>query len=99
MARKTAVLEFSVSPALAKEYEQIAAREGTTKSDLFRRMVTTYKSEREEEDFFRCNGRWRAASARRQLSLKRTLSESCSPTADEGRLRHEHLRVGLHCSG
>jgi hypothetical protein len=52
MARKTAVLGFSVSPALAKEYEQIAAREGTTKSDLFRRMVTTYKSEREEEDFF-----------------------------------------------
>lgn len=52
MARKTAVLGFSVSPALAKEYEQIAAREGTTKSDLFRRMVTTYKAEREEEDFF-----------------------------------------------
>lgn len=52
MARKTAVLGFSVSPALAKEYEQIAAREGTTKSDLFRRMVTTYKSEREEGEFF-----------------------------------------------
>ena len=52
MARKTAVLGFSVSPALAKEYEQIAAHEGTTKSDLFRRMVTTYKAEREEEDFF-----------------------------------------------
>jgi metal-responsive CopG/Arc/MetJ family transcriptional regulator len=52
MARKTTVLGFSVSPALAKEYQQIAEREGTTKSDLFRRMVTTYKAEREEEEFF-----------------------------------------------
>ncbi len=52
MARKTAVLGFSVSPALAKEYEEIAEREGTTKSDLFRRMVNTYKAEREEQEFF-----------------------------------------------
>jgi hypothetical protein len=52
MARKTAVLGFSVSPSLAKEYEQIAEREGTTKSDLFRRMVNTYKTEREEQEFF-----------------------------------------------
>lgn len=52
MARKTAVLGFSVSPELAKEYEQIAEREGTTKSDLFRRMVHSYKMEREEQEFF-----------------------------------------------
>lgn len=52
MARKTAVLVFSVSPTLAKEYEQLAEREGTTKSDLFRRMVDTYKAEREEQEFF-----------------------------------------------
>ena len=51
MARKTSVLGFSVSPALAREYERLAEREGTTKSDLFRRMVTTYKAEREEEAF------------------------------------------------
>ena len=51
MARKTLVLGFSVSPALAREYERLAEREGTTKSDLFRRMVTTYKAEREEEEF------------------------------------------------
>ena len=51
MARKTSVLGFSVSPALAKEYERLAEREGTTKSDLFRRMVTTYKAERDEEAF------------------------------------------------
>lgn len=52
MARKTAVLGFSVSPALAKEYEQLAKREGTTKSDLFRRMVNIYKTERQEEEFY-----------------------------------------------
>jgi len=51
MARKTSVLGFSVSPALAREYEQLAEREGATKSDLFRRMVTTYKAEREEKEF------------------------------------------------
>jgi metal-responsive CopG/Arc/MetJ family transcriptional regulator len=51
MARKTAVLGFSVAPALAKEYEQLAEREGTTKSELFRRMVHTYKAEREEQEF------------------------------------------------
>jgi hypothetical protein len=51
MGRKTAVLGFSVSPALAKEYEQLAEREGTSKSDLFRRMVSTYKAERQEQEF------------------------------------------------
>jgi hypothetical protein len=51
MARKTSVLGFSVSPALAREFERLAERAGMTKSDLFRRMVTTYKAEREEEAF------------------------------------------------
>ena len=53
MARKTAVLGFSVSPALAREYEELAEREGTSKSDLFRRMVSTYKADREEQEFLR----------------------------------------------
>jgi len=52
MARKTTISGFSVSPALAKEYERVAERAGTTKSDLFRRMVETYKAEREEQEFF-----------------------------------------------
>lgn len=52
MARRTAILGFSVSPALAREYERLAEREGTTKSDLFRRMVNTYKAECEEQEFF-----------------------------------------------
>lgn len=53
MPRKTAVLGFSVSPELAKEYQRIAEREGTTKSELFRRMVISYKLEREEEEFLK----------------------------------------------
>lgn len=53
MARKTAVVGFSVSPALVQEYERLAQREGTTKSEVFRRMVEYYKTEREEEEFFR----------------------------------------------
>jgi hypothetical protein len=53
MARKTAVLGFSVSPALAREYEELAEREGTSKSDLFRRMVNIYKADREEQEFLR----------------------------------------------
>ncbi len=51
MAHKTSVLRFSVGPALAREYERLAECEGMTKSDLFRRMVTTYKVEREEAEF------------------------------------------------
>ena len=51
MAPKTSVLRFSIGPALARKYERLAEREGMTKSDLFRRMVTTYKAEREEEEF------------------------------------------------
>ena len=51
MAHKTSVLRFSVGPALTREYERLAERGGMTKSDLFRRIVTTYKVEREEEEF------------------------------------------------
>ncbi|TAJ09676.1 MAG: ribbon-helix-helix protein, CopG family [Nitrospirae bacterium] len=53
MGRNTAVLGFSVSPGLAEEYKKLADREGTTKSELFRRMVESYKAEREEEEFFK----------------------------------------------
>lgn len=35
-----------------QEYARLAEREGTTKSDLFRRMVETYKAERLEQEFF-----------------------------------------------
>jgi hypothetical protein len=53
MGRRTEVLGFSVSPELAREYEKLAARQKTTKSDLFRRMVETYKVQLDEEEFVR----------------------------------------------
>ncbi len=52
MSRSTKVVGFSISPALAIEYEQLTARAKTSKSELFRRMVETYKAKLEEEEFF-----------------------------------------------
>ncbi|MBA5866423.1 MAG: CopG family transcriptional regulator [Nitrospira sp. CR1.3] len=52
MGRKTAVLGFSVTPEIAEEYEKLTARQKTTKSELFRRMVESYKACLVEEEFF-----------------------------------------------
>jgi hypothetical protein len=52
MGRKTAVLGFSVNPEIAAEYEQLTARQKTTKSELFRRMVASYKDRLVEDEFF-----------------------------------------------
>jgi len=52
MGRKTAVLGFSVNPEIAAEYEKLAARQKTTKSELFRRMVEIYTDRLAEEEFF-----------------------------------------------
>lgn len=57
MARKTTVLGFSVSPEMAEEYEKLAEQEKTTKSELFRRMIACYKADREEEEFFKLQGK------------------------------------------
>ena len=51
MGRKTAVLGFSVNPEIAEEYEKLTIRQKTTKSELFRRMVETYKDRLAEEEF------------------------------------------------
>jgi hypothetical protein len=79
MARKTAVLGFSVSPALAREYEQLAEREGTTKSDLFRRMVSTYKADRDEQEFItlqrKMAGRVRKTGALTEKEVERIVFE------------------------
>jgi hypothetical protein len=79
MARKTAVLGFSVSPALAREYKQLAEREGTTKSDLFRRMVSTYKAERDEQEFIalqrKMAGRVRKTGALTEAEVERIVFE------------------------
>lgn len=79
MARKTAVLGFSVSPALAKEYKQLAESEGTTKSDLFRRMVSTYKADRDEQEFIalqrKMAGRVRKTGALTEKEVERIVFE------------------------
>jgi hypothetical protein len=53
MSRRTKVVGFSIAPALAEEYEQLATRQRLNKSELFRRMLESYKDKLEEEEFFR----------------------------------------------
>lgn len=80
MGRNTAVLGFSVSPGLAEEYEKLAEREGTTKSELFRRMVESYKAEREEEEFLKLQRkmtkRARAAGVLTERDVERIVFEN-----------------------
>lgn len=52
MGRRTKVIGFSVAPEIAEEYAQLAVRLGTSKSELFRQMVDTYKAKLDEEEFF-----------------------------------------------
>ena len=52
MGRASKVLGFSVPPEVAKEYEELAARQKKSKSELFRQMVESYKARLEEEEFF-----------------------------------------------
>lgn len=47
MARTAVTVGFSVSPEIAERVERIAAEEGRSKSDLFRRMLKTYEAQRE----------------------------------------------------
>ena len=71
MGRRTMVLGFSVSPEVAAEYEKLSARQGTTKSELFRRMVESYKAQLEEEEFFRLQRKMaRHVQKRRALTEK-----------------------------
>jgi hypothetical protein len=65
MGRRTTVLGFSVAPEVAKEYERLTARAKTTKSELFRRMLESYKVQLEEEEFFRLQRRMSRRAAKR----------------------------------
>lgn len=65
MSRRTKVVGFSIVPELADEYEQLATRQRLNKSELFRRMIETYKEKLEEEAFFRLQ-RKMAGRARRK---------------------------------
>ncbi len=57
MARRTTVMGFSVAPSIAKEYEHLAARQRTSKSELFRRMIEVYKEALDVEEFYRVQRR------------------------------------------
>jgi hypothetical protein len=46
VSRLTKNLGFSVPPRMAEEFERVAAKEGSTKSELFRRMFRLYQSYR-----------------------------------------------------
>lgn len=70
MGRRTRVLGFSVSPEVAKEYSRLTTEAGTTKSELFRRMVAAYKATQEEEEFFRLQRRMAG-----RLQKRRPLTE------------------------
>ncbi len=80
MGRKTTVLGFSVSPELALEYEKLAERSRTSKSELFRQMVRSYKSELEEQEFFRIQRRMarraRKAGALTERDVERIVFEN-----------------------
>lgn len=51
MARTAVTVGFSVPPEVAEMIEQMAKREGMSKSELFRDMVRVYRRERELEIF------------------------------------------------
>ncbi len=51
MARTAVTIGFSVPPETAERVERIAAREGRSKSELFRDMVRVYSEQRELEVF------------------------------------------------
>lgn len=46
MARISKNLGFTVPPRMAEEFERVATEEGSTKSELFRRMFRLYQSYR-----------------------------------------------------
>lgn len=85
MARVSKNLGFTVPPVMAEEFERLASEEGSTKSELFRRMFRLYKSYRtplERRGFD--TGSW----------VERLLAEA---QAEEERvpLRVEEFRAGI----
>jgi hypothetical protein len=67
MGRKTKVIGFSVTPAIAEAYEQLATRQKMSKSELFRQMVDAYKDKLEEEEFFHLQRRMTGRARKRGI--------------------------------
>ncbi len=49
-SRQRAVMTFSVPPAMAEEYRQLAREKGESASELFREIFTFYKQEKLRQD-------------------------------------------------
>lgn len=80
MARTAVTIGFSVPPATAELVERIAAREGRSKSELFRDMVRIYSEQRELEVFeeLAAYGAAKAADAgvRTEADVERIIAEA-----------------------
>ncbi len=50
MARTTKNIGFTVPPDMAVEFERVAREEGSTKSELFRRMFRLYRVYRKQAE-------------------------------------------------
>jgi hypothetical protein len=75
MPRRTAVLGFSVPPNVAADYERLAKKERTTKSELFRRMVEAYRAKLEEEEFFQLQRRMTRRARRRGVFTEKDVEK------------------------
>ncbi|MDO8964293.1 MAG: ribbon-helix-helix protein, CopG family [Coriobacteriia bacterium] len=80
MGRTAVTIGFSVTPEIAERVERMAAREGRSRSALFRDMVRIYSEQRELEVFeeLAVYGRdtARAAGARTEEDIERLIDEA-----------------------
>lgn len=79
MARVSKNLGFTVPPRMAEDFERLASEEGSTKSELFRRMFRLYQSYRTPME------RWGMGSASwvERLLAEAKTEESRSPLRDD----------------
>lgn len=85
MARVSKNIGFTVPPRMIEEFERLASEEGSTKSELFRRMFRLYQSYRMPMER---RGLGSASWVERLLAEAKT-EENLSP------LRDEEFRVGI----
>ncbi len=73
MARKTKVLAVSVPPDVARDYERLVRRERTNRSELFRRMIESYRAQADLANFKEVQAMTSAAANR---GRKKPLTEA-----------------------